>query len=65
MPKDWRPPVGTRVLLLKHPFCSNRTGTVIRHDTWLGKQAMAVKLDSGETPGVTSPEQFKVLEEWR
>jgi hypothetical protein len=64
MPKDWRPPIGTRVLLLNHRFYPNRTGVVIRHDIWLGKQAVVVKLDSGETPGVTSPEQFEVLEEW-
>ena len=62
--KDWRPPIGTRVLLVNHQFFPNRRGTVIRHDEWLGSYAMAVELDSGETPGVMNPEQFKVIGEW-
>lgn len=59
---DWRPEIGARVLLTdKHPYYGGRTGTVTRREKWMGVPAIAVKLDTGETPGVTRPEQIKVL----
>lgn len=67
MPKDnkehdWRPPVGTRVLITHHPYYSGRAGVIMRHDRWLGRPAVAVKLDTGETPGVMEPEQIQVID---
>ena len=60
--KDWRPPVGSRILLTGHKFYPGHTGTVLRHETFLGHPSMAVTLDNGVQPGVRSPAEFRLLE---
>ncbi len=62
MTKDWRPPVGARILLVKHAFWSGHTGTVLRHETFLREPSMVVELDSGEQVGATHSTKFKLLE---
>ena len=60
--EDWRPAVGTRVLIVgKHP-ASGHAGTVTRREEWMGKLSIAVDCDSGLRPGVTNPANIKVLD---
>lgn len=59
---DWRPAVGTRVLIVgKHP-ASGHVGKVTAHEEWMGKLSIAVECDSGLRPGVSNPANIKVLE---
>ena len=61
---DWRPAVGTRVLITgKHPH-SGKTGTVYMHErTFFGADGMRVRCDDGSNAGVTKPENIQVLDD--
>ena len=61
---DWRPPVGTKVLIVKHKFAANRTGVVDAHETWMSLKTISVTLDStNQRVGVTDLAQIKVLDD--
>lgn len=61
---DWRPKIGTKVLILKHRFTPNRTGTVHAHEEWMGLKTISVKLDgTNQRVGVINPAQIKVLDD--
>ena len=59
---DWRPPIGTRVFIKPaHKFHGGKSGTVIRHDEWLGKLAVAVRCDDGLRAGILSLSEIEII----
>jgi len=63
--KDWRPPVGTRVLIIDHGSWKNRTGVIDAHEKWMGMITLSVKIDGeggGHRAGITAPNQIRILE---
>lgn len=60
---DWRPPVGTKVKIIRHSAWGGFFGTVVEHQKWMGAKTMAVEIDGvGTRAGVTEPEQFEVID---
>ncbi len=58
--KDWRPPVGTRVLIRGDRAWSGQSGVIERHEDFFGG-SLVVKLDNGMKSGVTRPNEIKIL----
>lgn len=63
--KDWRSPIGTRVLIIgKHPH-TGKSGTVYVHDNEIfgvPAVAMGVRCDDGANAGISKKENFKTID---
>ena len=60
---EWRPPVGTKVKIVRHSAWGGFFGIVVEHQKWMGKKTMAVEIDGvGTRAGVTEPDQFEVVD---
>lgn len=60
---DWRPPIGTRVLIKKHSAHGGKAGTVVKYGKWMGLKTLEVEIDGmqGQRAGITDPEQIMVI----
>ena len=58
--KDWRPFVGTRVMIKGDRPWSGYSGIVVEHTSYFGK-SLIVRLDNGQRLGVTSPDEIEIV----